>query len=96
MDQLRFLFFAQKEVEILDKELPQLYTKAVEEVESVKTGVAQAKQKVADKYDTVIQTKTTALETEKARRAKQFADVEKTYQETLAKTPYTEAKLKKI
>ena len=86
---------AKKEVDVLDKELPQLYTSAVQEVESVKTGVAQAKQKVSDKYDSIIQTKTTALETEKARRAKQFADVEKTYQETLAKTPYTDAKLKK-
>ena len=82
---------ASEKVQVLDKELPQLYTKAVEEVESVKTGVTQAKQKVADKYDSVIQTKTTLLETEKARRAKQFADAEKAHQETLAKNPYTEA-----
>tara|TARA_B100001142_G_scaffold330385_1_gene398899 strand:+ start:8428 stop:13251 length:4824 start_codon:yes stop_codon:yes gene_type:complete len=85
---------ASKKVQVLDKELPQLYASAVQEVESVKTGIAQAKQKVSDKYDTVIQTKTTALETEKARRAKQIADVEATYQETLSNNPYTDENAK--
>ena len=83
---------ASKSVQVLNKELPQLYSSAVQEVESVKTGVEKAKQKVADKYDPIIQTKTTALETEKARRAKQFADVEKEYQKALANNPYTEEK----
>ena len=87
---------ASKKVQVLDKELPQLYASAVQEVESVKTGVAQAKQKVSDKYDAVIQTKTTLLETEKARRAKQFADVETAYQEKLAKNPYTDEEKKKV
>ena len=86
---------ASKEIQVLDKELPQLYTSAVQEVESVKTGVEKAKKKVEEKYDAVIQTKQETYDTEKARRAKQYADVEKTYQETLAKTAYTDEALKK-
>ena len=45
---------------------------------------------MADKYDSIIQTKTTVLETEKARRAKQFAEVEATYQKTQDENPFNE------
>jgi hypothetical protein len=83
---------ASKSVQVLNKELPQLYSSAVQEVESVKTGVEKAKQKVTDKYDPIIQTKTKAVETEKARRAKQFADVQTAYKEALSNNPYTQEK----
>ena len=77
-----------KSVQVLDKQLPQLYSSAVQEVETTKTKAKQAKEEVESKYDAVIQTKQETYDTEKARREKQFADVEKTYQETLSKNPY--------
>ena len=84
-----------KSVQVLDKELPQLYMSAVKEVETTKEKAKQAKEKVETKYDAIIQTKQETYDKEKARREKQFADVEKTYQETLASNPYTDEARKK-
>ena len=86
---------ASKEIHVLHEELPQLYSSAVEEVESVKTGVEKAKQKVEEKYDAVLQTKQETYDKESTRRSKQFADVEKEYQKALANNPYTDEAKKK-
>ena len=87
---------ASKSVQVLNKELPQLYSSAVEEVESVKTGVEKAKQKVEEKYDAVIQTKQETYDTEKARRESQWDKVQSDYQKAVASNPYNdEAKSKR-
>lgn len=81
---------AREEVHILHEELPQLYSSAVEEVESVKTRAEKAKQKVEEKYDAVIQTKQETYDTEKTRRKAQFEKVQSDYQKAVISNPYTE------
>ena len=78
-----------KSVQVLDKQLPQLYSSAVEEVESVKTGAEKAKQKVEEKYDAVIQTKQETYDTEKARRESQWAKTQSDYEKKISADPYT-------
>lgn len=85
-----------KSVQVLDKQLPQLYSSAVQEVESVKTGVEKAKQKVETKYDVVIQTKQETFDKETARRQAQYEKVQSDYQKAVTSNPYNdEAKSKR-
>ena len=84
-----------KSVQVLDKQLPQLYSSAVEEVESVKTGVEKAKQQVGEKYDAIITPKQETYDTEKARRESQWAKAQSDYQKAVASNPYTDEAKKK-
>ena len=47
---------AKEKIQVLDKEIPQLYTSAVQEIETTKSAVTKAKEDVEVKYDAVIKT----------------------------------------
>jgi hypothetical protein len=72
---------AKKNIQILDKQIPQLYTSAVQEVEATKSAVTKAKEDVEVKYDAVIKTHKEEI----VKKEKRIKEEEKRIEEVIIK-----------
>jgi len=84
---------AKETTQVFDKQIPQLYTSAVQEVETTKSAVTKAKEDVEVKYDAVINTAQEAHTKETTRRGEQWKQVEHDYVLTVSKNQWTPDKV---